>query len=315
MVQALPADRANEPLNVSVLPGRSERNRPISNTHGAQTPHEDRPVRGVPIPNEISRRVVPWESLGDLARDPLRSRVFRHAKRQPKSSSVPHDDKTIEDPERDRWKDKEVDRRDAVGMVAQKRAPALRWWPRVAAHIPSDARLSDLEAELEQFTMNVWGAPERVRPAHLANERAQFSRDLRSANMVARSPAPIRSKPSVVPANDRFRPDNGNRAKDGGEPVIKPNKQKTIGTVEVRTFWCLPAKHIDLLPEDQDFCFQPCSRLEERSQHAENQLEQILHQVASLSRLFSASMLNLIFGTHNRWGLAGLRLGQWQGRP
>jgi hypothetical protein len=47
-----------------------------------------------------------------------------------------------------RWKDKKVDRRDAVGMVAQKCAPALRWWPRVAAHI-----------ELEQFTMNVWGCP------------------------------------------------------------------------------------------------------------------------------------------------------------
>jgi hypothetical protein len=35
-----------------------------------------------------------------------------------------------------------------------------------------------------------------------------------------------------------------------------------------------------------------------RSQDAKNQLEQILHQAASLSRLFSASMLNQIFGTH-----------------
>src|ERR1019366_6913383 len=227
-----------------------------------------------------------------------RSRVFRHAKRQPNSSSMRYDDKTIENPERDRWKDKKVDRRDAVGMVAQKRAPALRWWPRVAAHMPSDCRLSDLEAELEQFTMNAWCAPERVRPAHLANERAQFSQDLRSANMVARSPAPIRLKPSAVPANDRFRPDNGNRAKDRGEPAIETNKQKTIGIVEVRSFRCLPAKHIDLLPQDQDFCFQLCSRLEERSQDAENQLEQILHQVANLPRLLSASMLNLIFGTH-----------------
>jgi hypothetical protein len=161
---------------------------------------------------------------------------------------MPYDDKTIENPERDRWKDKKVDRCDAVGMVAQKRAPALRWWQPAAAHIPSDCRLSDLEAELEQFTMNVWGAPERVRPVHLANERAQLSRDLRSANMVARSPAPIRSKPSAVPANDRLRPDNRNRAKNGGEPAIEPNKQKTIGIVEVRSFWCPPAKHIDLLP-------------------------------------------------------------------
>ena len=192
--------------------------------------------------------MVPWESLGDLARDPLRRRVFRHAKRQPNSSSMPYDNKTIEDPKRDRWKDKKIERRDTVGMVAQKRAPALRWWPRVAAHIPSDCRLSDLEAELEQFTMNVRGAPERICPAHLTNERAQLRRDLRSANMVARSPAPICSKPSAMPANDGLRPDNRNRAKDGREPVIKPNKQKTIGVVEVRSFRCPPAKHIDLLP-------------------------------------------------------------------
>jgi hypothetical protein len=35
----------------------------------------------------------------------------------------------------------------------------------------SGGRLSDLEAELEQFTMNVWGAPERIRPAHLTSSR------------------------------------------------------------------------------------------------------------------------------------------------
>ena len=81
--------------------------------------------------------------------------------------------------------------------------------------------------------------------------------------------------------------------------MIKPNKQKTIGIIEVRSFRCPPAKHIDLLPQDQDFCFQRCSRPKERSQDAENQLEQILHQVANLPRLFSASMLNQIFGTHS----------------
>ena len=32
--------------------------------------------------------------------------------------------------------------------------------------------LSDLEAELEQLTVNVWGAPKRIRTAHLANKRA-----------------------------------------------------------------------------------------------------------------------------------------------
>ena len=153
----------------------------------------------------------------EVSRSRMRYRgAWSHGKGQPNSSSVPYDDKTIEDPERDRWKDKKVDRCDAVGMVAQKRAPALRWWTRVAAHIPSDCRLSDLEAKLEYFTMNVWSTPERDCPAHLANKRAQLSRNLRSANRVARSPAPICSKPSAVPANDRLRPDNRNRTKDGG---------------------------------------------------------------------------------------------------
>jgi hypothetical protein len=41
---------------------------------------------------------------------------------------MPYDDKTMEDPERDRWQDKKVNRRDAVRMVAEKRTPALRWW-------------------------------------------------------------------------------------------------------------------------------------------------------------------------------------------
>jgi hypothetical protein len=64
--------------------------------------------------------VFPCESLGDLARDPLRSRVFRHAKRHPNPSSITQNDKAIKNPERDRWNDKKVDRRDAVGMVAEK---------------------------------------------------------------------------------------------------------------------------------------------------------------------------------------------------
>ena len=87
----------------------------------------------------------------------------------------------------------------------------------IGAHIPSDCRLSDLEAELEKLTMNAWRAPEMVGATHLANKRAQLSRDLRSANTVARPPAPIRSKSAAVPPNDRLWPDNRNRAENGGQ--------------------------------------------------------------------------------------------------
>ena len=143
-------------LNASILPGRSGCDRMVPNAHRTDPLQEDSSIRGVSIPNEISRRVVPRERLGDLARDPLRGWVCRHAKRYPKSSSVAYNDKTIQNLKCDRRQDKEVDRRDAVDVIAEKRPPALRRWPRVAAHVPSDRRLGDLEAELEQLT----GAPQ-----------------------------------------------------------------------------------------------------------------------------------------------------------
>ena len=63
-----------------------------------------------------------------------------------------------------------IDCRDAVRMIGQKGPPALGWW--AAIHVPRDRRLSEREAELEQFTMNAWRTPEVICAAHLANELA-----------------------------------------------------------------------------------------------------------------------------------------------
>jgi hypothetical protein len=76
----------------------------------------------------------------------------------------------------------------------------------------------------------------------------------------------------------------------------------------VRSLRRSPAKHIDLLPQDQVFRFQRCSRLEARSQDTENQPEQIGHQDASLRRPLAASTPNRIFGTHSIAASLGARV-------
>src|ERR1700731_1993018 len=194
VVETFAADRADESLNVSILPGRSGCDRMVPNAHCTDPLQEDCTIQGVSIPNEISRRAVPLERLGDLARDPLRGWVCRHAKRHPKSPSVAHNDKTIRNLECDHRQDKEVDRRDAVDVIAEKRPPALRRWPRMAAHVPRGRRLRDLEAELEKPTMNPRRPPKAVPPAHFANEPSQLTRALRSptpfgGGWLGRSPA------------------------------------------------------------------------------------------------------------------------------
>src|SRR5260370_7311425 len=136
----------------------------VPNAHCTDQLEKDWTIRGVSIPNKMSRRVVPRERLGDLARDPLRGWVCRHAKRHPKSSSVAHNDKTIQNLECDRRRDKEVDRRDAVDVIAEKRPPTLRRWPRVAAHVPSDPQLCHLQTHLAPLPTNTPPTPNYVPP-------------------------------------------------------------------------------------------------------------------------------------------------------
>jgi hypothetical protein len=81
--------------------------------------------------------------------------------------------------------------------------------------------------------------------------------------------------------------------------MAKPNKQKAIGIVEVRSFRCLPAKHIDLLPQDQIFRLQLCSRPTERSQDAKEQLEQISHQ-AQAYPVRSRRLRRIEFSVHTK---------------
>jgi hypothetical protein len=95
---------------------------------------------------------------------------------------VTQNHKAIEQPG-NRRQHEEIDCRDAIGMIGQKGPPALG--RRATIHIARDRRLSEHEAELEQFTMNVWRNPEVICTAHLANELAQFGCDSRPANIIA----------------------------------------------------------------------------------------------------------------------------------
>src|SRR5438128_12492582 len=71
VVETFPADRADQSLDVRVLPRRSGSGRLVPNAHSAQTLPEDRTIRSVPVSNKVTRCTVPGERLGDLARNPL----------------------------------------------------------------------------------------------------------------------------------------------------------------------------------------------------------------------------------------------------
>src|SRR5262249_4428434 len=137
VVETSPSDRADQPLDVGILPRRSGRSRLVPSAHRAQPLPEDGAIRSVPVPNKIARCTVPRKRLGNLAGNPLRGRVCRHPERYPQSTSVTQNHKAIEQPERYRRQHEEVDCRDTIDMIGPKGPPTLRRRP-TPVHIACD---------------------------------------------------------------------------------------------------------------------------------------------------------------------------------
>src|SRR5229473_2477008 len=95
------------------------------------------------------------------------------------------DQKSIQQPKRDRRDYEQIHRRNAVGMIAQKGLPALRWRLPSPGHVFCHGGLPDIDAKLEQFAMDLWRSPKRVRDAHVANELANVRRCLWPASAPA----------------------------------------------------------------------------------------------------------------------------------
>src|SRR3979490_2501208 len=113
---------------------------------------------------------------------------------------MPHNQQAVE--QRDCRYDGQIHRRDAVGMIAKERPPALGWRVSSPDHVLGHAGLSDIDADLEEFSMDPRPSPQRIGNAHLADKLAYLRRYRWSATTAPRLPAPVRSEPGTVPFYD-----------------------------------------------------------------------------------------------------------------
>src|SRR6476660_2404385 len=139
--------------------------------------------------------------------------------------------------------------------------PARRAAP--PRHIPGNAGLADLDAELEQLSMDSRRSPQRVGDAHLADQSANFQRHRWSAAAVPRFPAPIRSETGTVPTDDGVRLHNRQRLDGIWHQTIQPNKDQAIHRTEGQSLRQIPALDVKLMTKDQDLSFQRDPRPEQ----------------------------------------------------
>jgi len=65
-----------------------------------------------------------------------------------------------------------------------------------------------------------------------------------------------------MPTHDGLGPDDGYGVKNARTATIEPNEQGSVNPTQMQSMWRTLPQNIELMPQDQDFRFQPPSRLE-----------------------------------------------------
>src|SRR5215216_3051939 len=93
MVKAVPPDRTDQPLRISVLPWRPWRSRPIAYAHCSKTPNEGNAIDAIPIAHDVWRRLLPAVALGELMGNPFGARMHGHTQPQNLTAAMLQDRK------------------------------------------------------------------------------------------------------------------------------------------------------------------------------------------------------------------------------
>src|SRR2546425_1030606 len=132
--------------------------------------------------------------------------------------------------------DKEVDGNEVGEVVLEERAPSLRRRFRATRHQPGDASLRDVKTELEQFAVDAWRAPERIRERHRAHEFRNLRADRRSTHSPATGlPSPESAEALPVPANYGLRAYEMESPAPSRPPVREAQPEGAIEAPESRS--------------------------------------------------------------------------------
>ena len=145
VIEAFPADRADQSLRMTVLPRRPRRRRVIAYAHRRKTLRDRLAVASVTVPDHVVWCLFPRERFCDLPGDPVRRRMCRYAQGDQPPPLVPEDDQNEEQAKADRRHYHEVHGADASHMVVQKGLPGLRAPSPTPRHVLGDRRLGDFD--------------------------------------------------------------------------------------------------------------------------------------------------------------------------
>ena len=148
----------------------------------------------------------------------------------------------------------EVDRGELGDVIGEKGAPRLRRWVTPTPEVLRHGGLRHLDSELLQLAVDAWRSPERVRLAHLANQRPEVRCKRRPTDAAgSRRPAPIGSERAPMPTDD-----SSGRHDLYGAPPVRPDAREQhpdqpIDRTKAWPFRSGALEHGELMTECENF--------------------------------------------------------------
>jgi hypothetical protein len=211
-------------------------------------------VRGflIVVPQQVTRELVKGECLPQLLSSPLRGWVGGHIGVQNATPVMSQLEEHVKDLEADRGHREEVDGDQLLSMILQKCAPSLRRRIAAAHHVFADAAFTDVDAELEQLTVDPWCTPKWILSAHFDDQISHLTGNDRSSRLaMPHLPGPEQAKAGTMPGNDCFRLDDGNRRAPIAPEAGQTDPQQAVPRGQFRAFCSGPLKHADLVAQSQ----------------------------------------------------------------
>ena len=126
IVQTVSADRADDALDVRILPRGSRCRDDLLKTHNPDALTESVTIRSVPVPQEVARRGVPRKGFSYLVGKPNLCRMSGNPEMGDPSAVVPEDDHHVQHLKCSADDDEHIDGGNRLHMLFQESAPAWR---------------------------------------------------------------------------------------------------------------------------------------------------------------------------------------------
>jgi hypothetical protein len=163
----------------------------------------------IAVSEAVTWNLIKREGLPQLLAGPLGGGMSGDIEVDDPPAVVREHHEHIENLEAECGNREKIDRHQRIDCVVEEGTPSLRGGLANTDHVLGDARLTDVDAEFQQFPVKTRRTPERILAAHGADELANVLGNIGSTELAAPDfPLPEESKAFPVPGNDGLRLDD-----------------------------------------------------------------------------------------------------------